>query len=309
MSKVKHFHWTGDNSEELRTFAGEAITFGEAGTPVIESMGEHGYMQPDDLISCDYDGYISLMGPLAELRTLGTENWQSSLEKHWDKAERESADPSDWAVPHKQKLRIDDAKHVKLAWDMVTRVKDLSDEERASARKRILAKAKKLGVETSGWTKESISQEDIDAEGAAMEANSSVVKLPDGSGVFVDTVKTPSKEDIGDSQQTPAAVDVFSYLLTHVAEEASELVWAACKVQRYGFDSTCPTTGGTNRDKMRQELSELMACLDILNEELVGAGMEPVIASDDLVQESKQKRLATLQMEYGLGRFYTGSEG
>jgi hypothetical protein len=60
---------------------------------------------------------------------------------------------------------------------------------------------------------------------------------------------------------------------------------------------------------MRQELSELVACLQILNEELEGAGMEPVIAGEDLVQESKQKRLATLQMEYGLGRFYTGAEG
>lgn len=307
MSKMKHFHWTGDNSEELRTFAGEAIIFGEAGTPVIESMGEHGYMQPDDLISRNPDGYVNLIGPLSQLRTLGAENWQASMEKHWNKAEREAANSSDWAVPGKKKLRIDDAKHVKLAWDMVTRVKDLSDEELAQARRRILAKAKKLGVDTSKWSKETISKEDIDSESAAMETETTAVRLPDGSGLSVGTVM--SKESLDPNQQIPAPVDVFSYLLTHVAEEASELVWAVCKVQRYGFDSTCPQSGKNNRDKMRQELSELVACLQILNEELEGAGMEPVIAGEDLVQESKQKRLATLQMEYGLGRFYTGAEG
>lgn len=309
MSNVQHFHWTGDNSEELRGFAGAAITFGEAGTPVIESMGEHGGMQPDDVIMQDPDGGLTLVGPMARIRALGAGTWEPAMEKHWNKDERDNAAASDWAVPHKQKLRIDDAAHVKLAWDMVTRVKGLSEDERATARRRILAKAKKLGVSTDNWSKESISQEDIDAEGAASMALPSVVKLPDGSGFCVGTVKTPAKEDLEDGAQIPAAVGVFSYLLTHVAEEASELVWAVCKVQRYGFDSTCPTSGQSNRDKMRQELSELVACIEILNEELVGAGMEPVVAGEALVQESKQKRLATLQMEHGLGRFYTGSEG
>lgn len=284
-AEAQFLQWTGDNRDELLSFAGEALAFGEGETPVIESLGEGGFMQQGDLLMKNSDGVLSIMGPDQFIKSFAVESiegLQATIEKHWNKAEREAASSSDWAVPHKKKLRIDDAKHVKLAWDMVTRVKDLTDEERASARRRILAKAKKLGVETSTWSKESITQEDIDAEIVVMDAARPVI---------------------------PAPVGVFSYLLTHVAEEASELVWAACKVQRYGFDTVCPQTGKINRDKMCQELSELLACLEILNEELEGAGMEPVVASAALIQESKQTRLATLQMEHGLGRFITGAEG
>lgn len=57
----------------------------------------------------------------------------------------------DFAVPGKRALPIPDAHHVRLAWDMVDRTEGLTAAERASARARILARAKSLGVSTEGW--------------------------------------------------------------------------------------------------------------------------------------------------------------
>lgn len=68
---------------------------------------------------------------------------------------RKNLKPEDYAVPAKEKLPIrntpDDVSHTKLAWDMVDRTKGLSDEERSEARKRILHRAKELGIDTSNW--------------------------------------------------------------------------------------------------------------------------------------------------------------
>ena len=61
--------------------------------------------------------------------------------------------PDDYAVPGKQRLPIKDATHTRLAWDMVDRTEGLSSEERAIARRRILARARELGIDTSGWEK------------------------------------------------------------------------------------------------------------------------------------------------------------
>lgn len=58
-----------------------------------------------------------------------------------------------FAVPEKRELIIRDPEHVELAWDMVDRTADLTDAERAEARRRILARAKKLGMDTSGWNR------------------------------------------------------------------------------------------------------------------------------------------------------------
>ena len=58
-----------------------------------------------------------------------------------------------FAVPGKRKLPINDKNHIKLAWDMVDRTKGLTMSERTSARKKILAAAKKAGIDTSSWEK------------------------------------------------------------------------------------------------------------------------------------------------------------
>ena len=70
-----------------------------------------------------------------------------------DTAARDRLRAEDFAVPGKRALPIPDARHVRLAWDMVDRTEGLSDAERATARRRILAKAHSLGIDTASWTR------------------------------------------------------------------------------------------------------------------------------------------------------------
>ncbi len=66
-------------------------------------------------------------------------------------AARAKIKPKLFALPDKEKLPIEDADHVKLAWDMVGRTEGLTEAERVEARRRIRARAKEIGVDTSGW--------------------------------------------------------------------------------------------------------------------------------------------------------------
>jgi hypothetical protein len=65
--------------------------------------------------------------------------------------ERGDLADSDFAVPETRQLPMKDARHVKLAWDMVDRTHGLTPAQKRRARRRILARAKRLGVDTSGW--------------------------------------------------------------------------------------------------------------------------------------------------------------
>lgn len=65
--------------------------------------------------------------------------------------ERDDLADSDFAVPETRQLPMKDAKHVKLAWDMVDRTHGLTPAQKRRARRRILARAKRLGMDTSGW--------------------------------------------------------------------------------------------------------------------------------------------------------------
>lgn len=65
--------------------------------------------------------------------------------------QRKALPDSDFAVPGKRALPISDARHVRMAWSQVDHTHGLTDDERTEARKRIRAKATKLGVDTSGW--------------------------------------------------------------------------------------------------------------------------------------------------------------
>lgn len=68
-------------------------------------------------------------------------------------AERDALPEDMFAVPKKRQLPIRDPDHVRDAWDMVDRTADLTDAERAEARRRILARAHTLHLDTAGWTK------------------------------------------------------------------------------------------------------------------------------------------------------------
>jgi hypothetical protein len=67
------------------------------------------------------------------------------------KSERDALKASDFAVPGKRALPMHDEKHAKLAWSQVAKTKDLTDDERKSAYRRILARLKKLGVNVARY--------------------------------------------------------------------------------------------------------------------------------------------------------------
>ncbi|MBM7045433.1 DUF6582 domain-containing protein [Rhizobium lusitanum] len=67
------------------------------------------------------------------------------------KEARDELPESDFAVPSKRALPIQDAVHVRMAWRVLDRTQGLSDAERKTARERILKKAKALGIDTSDW--------------------------------------------------------------------------------------------------------------------------------------------------------------
>lgn len=69
------------------------------------------------------------------------------------KEQRDALPADDFAVPGKRKLPMHDEKHVRMGWDMVDRTEGLTDSERATARRRLIERAKKLGVDTSDWAK------------------------------------------------------------------------------------------------------------------------------------------------------------
>ena len=71
-----------------------------------------------------------------------------------NKEQRDALGNEDFAVPSKRELPMHDETHVRLAWDMIDRTKDLTDSEKATARERIIHKAKELGVDTSDWKAE-----------------------------------------------------------------------------------------------------------------------------------------------------------
>lgn len=73
--------------------------------------------------------------------------------------ERDAMPAGEFAVPGKRALPIHDATHVKMAWKMVDRTHGLSDEERKSARAKILTKAHELGINTDEWHAQAITLE------------------------------------------------------------------------------------------------------------------------------------------------------
>lgn len=64
-----------------------------------------------------------------------------------DEAERDHLARSDFAFPAQRKEPLEDATHVRAAVSRFNQVKDVSDEERDEAWKRIQAAAKRFGVD------------------------------------------------------------------------------------------------------------------------------------------------------------------
>lgn len=68
-----------------------------------------------------------------------------------DKTLRASLPDSDFAVPSKRKLPINDAHHVRQAWNVVENVQGLTTAERHEARQAILARAEEFSIDTTSW--------------------------------------------------------------------------------------------------------------------------------------------------------------
>ncbi|ADE12145.1 DUF6582 domain-containing protein [Sideroxydans lithotrophicus] len=67
------------------------------------------------------------------------------------KEQREELKDSDFAVPGKRVLPIHDEAHVKMAWSMLPKTQDLTDDERSEARRRIIRRAHDLDINTTKW--------------------------------------------------------------------------------------------------------------------------------------------------------------
>lgn len=57
------------------------------------------------------------------------------------------------------------------------------------------------------------------------------------------------------------------FLLCKLAEEAAELAKEAMKTQQFGMLSSHPKYTGTNANRISEELNDLLAVIDMMNEE------------------------------------------
>lgn len=76
------------------------------------------------------------------------------------------------------------------------------------------------------------------------------------------------------------------YLLTQLGEECAEVIQAASKIQRFGFESKSPYNGKTNRENLTQEIIDIMGIVDMLvNEDILVAFNE-----DRIIEAIKKKK-------------------
>lgn len=75
------------------------------------------------------------------------------------------------------------------------------------------------------------------------------------------------------------------YLLTCLAEEAVEVAQRATKAMRFGCDEVQPGQALTNVQRISQELSELHALAELLEEE----GVRVLPLSSDAIERKREK--------------------
>lgn len=63
-------------------------------------------------------------------------------------------------------------------------------------------------------------------------------------------------------------------LLAKLSEEGSEIAQIALKTQQFGLNEKCPGQPYTNAERVHQEIDDLMAAVEMLNEEF-GFGYSP----------------------------------
>lgn len=155
------------------------------------------------------------------------------------KKERDALPDSDFAVPGKRKLPINDKRHVKLAWDMVDRTEGLTPEEKKTARARILRKAKSLDVDTSNWDKVKAAAELLEM----IEA----VEYEEAEGV--EEIALEASATI-----TPISLDPIEPPVERVRSEAMAIEAMSLNIANSGHINKMPFSGiltriGTSSDK------------------------------------------------------------
>lgn len=103
----------------------------------------------------NYDGYS-----LARQYKMGMMQDSQMTDGKLSADDRKNLKSSDFAVPGKRTLPINDKDHVEMAWKMVDKTKGLTDEEKKDAKNKIKSKAKSFGIDTSAWKDSTQKEED-----------------------------------------------------------------------------------------------------------------------------------------------------
>jgi hypothetical protein len=129
--------------------------------------------------------------------------------------QRDALPGSDFAVPGQRRLPIHDRDHAKMAWSMLEHTKGLSEPEKAEAKRRILRRAKELGIDTADWEAHQSPALDMQPAGAqdggamhAMHFEAMALEVPETpdhpnkipfSGVMT-RIDQPSDNPVGGAQ-------------------------------------------------------------------------------------------------------------
>ena len=87
------------------------------------------------------------------------------------------------------------------------------------------------------------------------------------------------------------------YYLTKLAEECSEVAQIALKTQQFGMEESMPGQPFTNRERCHQEINDLLAIIQVLNENHA-FGFE---ADQEAIAKKKTKVLKYLEYSTQLG--------
>lgn len=90
----------------------------------------------------------------------------------------------------------------------------------------------------------------------------------------------------------------FQYLLTKLAEEASEVSQIALKTQQFGASETMPGQNWTNVQRIHQELNDMLAIVGMLNSEY-GFGF---YQNEQQIQAKEEKVEKFFQYSKSLGQ-------
>lgn len=97
-------------------------------------------------------------------------------------------------------------------------------------------------------------------------------------------------------------LDPLHYALNLIGEESSEVAKEVSKIMRFGLFDKRPSTNETNLEVLQNELTDLIAAVHIVNQELVLAGLPPLRLDDSERQSVKFRKVefyAERSMERG----------